>query len=138
MYADLDALVGAVSAVASNGPVVIVAAPKQAGRAKRYARETGYEAFVSNGLSDGTVLAVAANALASALDPAPRFELADQATLHFEDSSPLPISTAGTPNSVAAVVSSNFQADSVSLRVIFDCSWALRSSSGLAWASVSW
>jgi hypothetical protein len=84
------------------------------------------------------VLAVAASALASALDPVPRFEMADQATVHFEDTTPLPISSVGTPSTVAAVVSSNFQADSVSLRAIFDCGWALRSTNGLAWMNVSW
>jgi hypothetical protein len=36
----------------------------------------------------------------------PRFDVSDQATLHMEDTTPLAIGTAGSPNTVAAPVRS--------------------------------
>jgi HK97 family phage major capsid protein len=56
----------------------------------------------------------------------PEFEVSEHATLHMEDTTPLPIGTAGTPNVVAAPVSSMFQEAKIALRMLMDATWAMR------------
>jgi hypothetical protein len=136
MDEDASALIGAVSTVARNNPILLIAAPQQAARLARWNRSNnfGYEVLSSGGLSAGFVIAIASNCLASAIGP-PRFEIANAATLHFEDTTPLGITT----ESVAATVKSTWQTDSISLRLIMEISFGLRSASGLAWTqSVLW
>jgi len=54
----------------------------------------------------------------------PRLEISDQATLHFEDTSPVDI-TGGTP-SPAVPVKSLWQTDSIALRLIMPLNWVMR------------
>jgi hypothetical protein len=54
---------------------------------------------------------------------APRFEISDQATLHMEDTTPLPIVDGGVP---AAPVRSLWQTDSLGLRLIMPMNWIMR------------
>jgi hypothetical protein len=84
-------------------------------------------------------MAVAVNALAVAADPVPRFEESNQATVHMEDTTPLPIGTPGSPNVIAAPVRSLWQSDSVGVRLIMDVSWGLRATNSVAFVSgVTW
>jgi hypothetical protein len=70
---------------------------------------------------------------------APRFDVSDQATLHLDDTTPLAIGTAGSPNTVAAPVRSLFQTDSMALRMIMPMNWTLRRTGTVAWTqSVTW
>jgi hypothetical protein len=139
MMADVATLTGTVSAVAGNSPIALVCAPPQATAMRMWARrDSGFEIFSTSGLADGTACAVATDALAFATDPQPRLEIGSEGALHM-DSTPSAISTAGTPNTVAAPVRSLWQTDSISLRMIFECSWALRAAGGLAWLqSTNW
>jgi hypothetical protein len=99
----------------------------------------GYEVLASGALADRTVVAVASNALVSAMDPAPRFELSKSATVHMEDTSPAQLASVGTPNTVAAPMRSMFQSDSSALRLIMEVSWGLRTSGAVAWMqNVNW
>lgn len=84
----------------------------------------------SSALPDKTVICIAANCIASATDPAPRFDISDQGAEHL-DTAPLPIGQPG--NVVASVTVSLFQSDLISLRMIFELGWVLRHTSGLAW-----
>jgi HK97 family phage prohead protease len=69
----------------------------------------------------------------------PRFEVSDQATLHFEDTTPLDLATVGTPNTVAAPAKSLFQTDSIALKLVLPMNWALRRTGMVAWTSaVTW
>ncbi|MDF0521586.1 phage major capsid protein [Bradyrhizobium yuanmingense] len=123
MVADITVLV---SAVAPIGEAVLVAATDQAVALRlRQHRET-YTVLPSAALAAGTVIAIAPNGLASAIDAVPRFELASEATLVMDDAAG-PISTVGTPNVVAAPARSLFQSDTIALRVILQVSWGLRS-----------
>jgi hypothetical protein len=54
----------------------------------------------------GTAIVVAPSGIASAYSGALSVQTSKEAVVHFEDTSPLPISTAGTPATVAAVVRS--------------------------------
>jgi hypothetical protein len=137
MLADVATLAAAVSAVAANGEIVFICAPKQAA-ALRLQFGFPYAVLASSALADKTVIAVAVNAIASAVDPAPRFAIAKEAVVH-EETVPLPFSTTGTPATVAAPQVSYFQSDLIGLKMIFEMSWLLRSSSGLAYmTAVTW
>jgi hypothetical protein len=48
------------------------------------------------------------------------------AAVHMEDTSPLPIASVGSPNTIAAPVRSGFQENLVTLRGILRIAWALR------------
>jgi hypothetical protein len=140
LLADLKALAVAVAPVAGNAPIVFIANPAQAVAIRmRLAGELGYDVLSSSGLAAGTVVAIASNALVSAIDPVPRFTVGMHGTMHMEDVAPAAIGTAGTPNVVSAPVRSLFQTDSIGLRLILDVSWSLRTSGALAWVSgVTW
>jgi HK97 family phage major capsid protein len=70
---------------------------------------------------------------------APEFELSEQATLHMEDTTPLAIGTAGSPNTVAAPASSMFQEAKVALRMLLDANWAMRRTGMVQYiTTVSW
>ena len=71
----------------------------------------------------GTVGMVDAADFVSVGAEAPRFEISDQATLHMEDTTPLPIVDGGTP---AAPVRSLWQTDSLGLRLILPMNWTMR------------
>jgi hypothetical protein len=139
MFADLRSLAGAVIAVAGSAPIVFVMSPKQA--LSFHTRTTGefpYPVLSSSGLADTVVVAIASNALASAVDPTPRFEISDQGTLHFDDA-PSALTTVGAPNTWAAPIKSLFQHDIIGMKMTFDCSWALRTTGAIAWyTGVAW
>jgi len=69
----------------------------------------------------------------------PEFEMSTQATLHEENTAPLPIGSAGAPATVAAPARSLFQTNSAALRMIEEISWdelrtgAVQELTGVAW-----
>lgn len=91
-------------------------------------RFQGYSVIQSTTVPAGVVIALDAADFFSATGDDPRFDVSDQATLHMEDTSPLAIGTAGSPNTVAAPVRSLFQTDSIALRMILPINWAMRRS----------
>ena len=70
----------------------------------------------------------------------PRFDVSNQATLHFEDTTPLQITTGAQGSAVAATpVRSMFQTDSLALRMILPMNWAMLRTGVIAWTqSVTW
>lgn len=70
----------------------------------------------------------------------PEFLASSVATFHEESETPLPISTAGTPNVVSAPVRSLYQTNSWALRMMLDADWAKLRTSGLVQelTSVAW
>ena len=84
--ADVRALVAAVAGVAGNGDVMIIASPGQAASLKlRIAGQLDYPVLASSALAPGTLIAVAVAAVASAVDPTPRFHTSKEAMLHMEE-----------------------------------------------------
>jgi HK97 family phage major capsid protein/HK97 family phage prohead protease len=87
----------------------------------------------------GTVIAIDAADFVSITGDGPRFEISDQATLHFEDTTPTDISTAGTPAVVAFPTKNMFQTDMLALRMIMPMTWAIRRTGVVSWvAGVTW
>jgi len=99
----------------------------------------GYPIIDSGTVPMGTVIIVDAADFVVVGGEAPRFDVSDQATLHEEDTTPLPIGAPGTPPVVAAPVRSLFQTDSLALRLILPVNWVLRRSGVVAWTQgVTW
>jgi HK97 family phage major capsid protein len=102
-------------------------------------RFRGYPLLQSTTVPAGTVLLLDAADFFSATGDAPTFVASDQATLHMEDTTPLALSAAGAPNTVAAPIRSLFQTDSIGIRMTMDLNWALRRTGVAAFvSSISW
>ena len=98
-----------------------------------------YRVAVSTAIPAGRVIMVRAADFASATGDVPEFELSNDATVHMEDTTPLAISTTGTPNVVAAPVRSFFQTGVSGLRMIMDVSWVMRRPGSVQFINdVSW
>jgi HK97 family phage prohead protease/HK97 family phage major capsid protein len=100
----------------------------------------GYPIIDSGTVPMGTVVAIDAADFVSVGGEAPRFEISDQATLHMEDTTPLPLVTGAQGSGVSASPSrSLWQTDSLALRLILPINWTLRRPGTVAWvAGVTW
>jgi HK97 family phage major capsid protein len=100
----------------------------------------GYPVIVSSTQTAGTVILIDAADFMSVSGDDPRFEVSDQATLHFEDTTPLQLTTGVQGSGVVATPSrSMFQTDSLALRMILPMNWAMRRTGVIAWvAAVTW
>jgi hypothetical protein len=97
---------------------------------------TPVDRSASASLPARTIVAVAANAIVSAVDGSPAIDASNEAEF-VRDTVPTDIVTAS--GTVATSVGSLFQTDQISLRLRWPLSFALRSSAGLAWMSgVNW
>jgi hypothetical protein len=134
MIEDIAAVSAAAASVAGNSAVVLVMAPRQAEAVRFRLNLDRQEVLRTTALPDKTIAAIATNALVSATGPVPRVEasISSGGVLHF-DTAPSPISTPGSPNVISAPIYSSFQTDQLSLRIVLEICWALRSSQGVAW-----
>jgi hypothetical protein len=103
-------------------------------------RLLGYPVVVSSTIPAGMVILINAADLMVVQGDTPRFDVSDQATLHFEDTTPLQITTGAQGSAVAATpVRSMFQTDSLALRMILPMNWAMRRTGSVAWVTgVTW
>jgi HK97 family phage prohead protease/HK97 family phage major capsid protein len=102
-------------------------------------RFMGYPVILSSTVTAATVFLLDADDFVSVEGDVPVFSVSDQASLHLDDTTPLAIGTAGSPNSVAAPVRSLFQTDSIGLRMTMLCNWGLRRTGTVAYVtSVTW
>jgi hypothetical protein len=85
--------------------------------------ELPFPLLTSSSLASGTVIAIALNALASALEP-PTVDASEATALHFEDTTPL------TP--AASPTKSMFQISSAALRVKLPASWVIRNTAAVS------
>jgi hypothetical protein len=125
MAEDLATLAGSILRV--GGPLIYVAAPEQAIAVALRAPSFAYPILASSALPAGTVIAVAGNALAAAVEAVPRISSTFEATFHEE--------TVPLGGVVGAPTRALFQTDTLALRMILPCDWALRTSGGVAWIS---
>ena len=99
----------------------------------------GMPVISSSNVTADTMLLVDAADFVSVTGDTPRFDVSDQATLHMEDTTPLAISTAGSPNTVAAPVRSLWQTDCIGVRMLLDLNWGMRRTGTVAWTqTMTW
>jgi HK97 family phage major capsid protein/HK97 family phage prohead protease len=103
-------------------------------------RLLGYPVVVSSTVPATMVILINAADLMFVQGDSPRFDVSDQATLHFEDTTPLQITTGAQGSAVAATpVRSMFQTDSLALRMILPMNWAMLRTGSVAWVTgVTW
>jgi HK97 family phage prohead protease len=104
-------------------------------------RLMGYPVVVSSTVPAGMIILINADDLMVVQGDTPRFDVSDQATLHFEDTTPLQITSGAQGSAVAATpVRSMFQTDSLALRMILPMNWAIRRlPAPVAWmTAVTW
>lgn len=85
-----------------------------------------YPIIKSTVVPTNTLILMDAADYASVTEAAPRFDVSDQAVLHMEDTTPLAISSPGTPPTVAAPSRSLWQTDTIGVRMILPMNWLLR------------
>jgi hypothetical protein len=123
--ADITTLADAISdADVAADDIVIVANTAQATTLRVLAPNFANLVIGTNVLADGTVAAFAQAGIAVGYSGAPEIESSKEALVHFEDTTPLAIGTAGSPATVAAPTRSAFQHDLIVLRVRARCAWA--------------
>jgi HK97 family phage major capsid protein/HK97 family phage prohead protease len=100
----------------------------------------GYPIIASINVPTGLVALVDQAELAQGYGDSPAIDMSNQATLHMEDTTPLPLVTGAQGSGVAASpMRSLFQTDSLGLRLVWDISWAFRRAgaaqfrTGVAW-----
>jgi hypothetical protein len=136
MVSDLSALAQAVAPFAASGGIVFIAAAKQAVAINiGLPRDFAYPLLTSTSLAAGTVIAVAVNAVVSALGAAPQIDETKTASMHMSDT-PLPIASGGAMASPTVVT---FQTDTVGIRLRWPISWTLRNANAIAhMTAVTW
>lgn len=85
-----------------------------------------FSVISSTTIPAGNVYMIDAADFATAAGDAPEFDVSEQTVLHMEDTTPLNISTAGTPPTLAHPTQSMFQTGQLALRMILDITWAMR------------
>lgn len=155
LVGDIKALIGALAGVNAVGSLVWIMNPVQAisisltqnngGDFPFQAQINGnnlmgYPVVQSSTVPAGMVILINADDLMVVQGDTPRFDVSDQATLHFEDTTPLQITSGAQGSAVAATpVRSMFQTDSLALRMILPMNWALRRTGCVAWTqAVTW
>jgi hypothetical protein len=134
---DLQTLATAVAPVAGNSPIVLVAAPAQAVALRlRLPQPVDWPVLTSTALAAKTVIAIATNAVVSAVEGSPMIDASGAVEL-VRDTAPTSIDDAET--APMQYVGSLYQTDQVALRLRWPIGWALRTSSGLAYmTNVAW
>jgi hypothetical protein len=148
MIADIKALLGALTAVNGGRRVAILLNTAQAfslswaqtvngdflfGSAEEASRKFGVTFIASNNVPAGVVIAVDTADFVTVSGDTPNFDMSNQATIHEEDTTPLPIVDAA--GVAAKPVRSLFQTDSIALRMRMPVNWAMRRTNMVAWMS---
>jgi hypothetical protein len=137
MTDDLDAIIQKVARVAGAGATLLVASPEQAAAIKlRYLKDLDYPLLASAALPAGSVVAVAANALASAFGGVPVIEANQEAEVVMND---VPGEVVTIGGLTGAPIASLFQSDRVALKIRMSANWVLRAPGAIAYVQgVTW
>lgn len=128
LLGDMKLLAAALATAGAGGQIMIFASPTAAAAipilVPGYA---GIEIIATPTLAAGTVVAIDPAGVVSGTAGQPRIDVGKSTAVHYEDTTPLQISS-GTQGSgvLATPVRSAFQTDSFVLRLTLDCSWAAR------------
>jgi hypothetical protein len=120
----------------AGSQIVYIAAPEQALAIALWAPMFDYPVLTSKALTAKTVIAIAANALVSGIEPVPRIEASREAEVHMSDA---PGEIAPSGGAMATPIASVYQSDRVALRMVMPVAWALRASNAIAFINtVTW
>ncbi len=114
---------------ALNGPIdpCFIVAPSRSVWLAAAMPNFSYPVFASTAVPSDRVIAIDAAALVAATSDEPRFSVTGDATLHEENTTPLPIGTAPQlAATIAAPVRSLYQTNSVALKCILHVAWGVR------------
>jgi hypothetical protein len=126
MTGDIAKLVGAIHTAGGGTGIVLIAAPQQAVTASILASSSfSLPIITAPNLAAGTVIAIEPRAFASGFSDVPRVEFGREAMIHMDDA-PAQISTAGSPNVVAAPTRSMYQTDAVAIRLVLRVAYGMR------------
>jgi len=128
LLADMRALIGAIVTAGGGQNIFIFARPDElvAISILAPAATISNVTFVPTpSLTDGSIVAVEAGAIASGFPALPDIDISREALIHF-DTVPQPIGAVGTPNVVAAPTRSLWQTASLALRLILRVAWVVR------------
>lgn len=103
------------------------------GSMRQILTDSGITPISSVNVPAGRLIMIDAADFATSADDQPVFDVSEEAVFHAEDTSPAQISTAGTPNVVAAPIISMFQTASIALRMLMDITWAMRRAGMVQW-----
>jgi hypothetical protein len=92
----------------------------------------------SAAIPDGEIIAVVPQGLACGYVGEVQVETSIAATLHFEDSAPLPIASVGTPNVVAAPTHGAFQQFLIAVKLRGRMTWAVQPNAVAYMTGVTW
>lgn len=146
MLEDIDTLAGPFDTAKAGRSLVLLMNKREArklalvpgpddqiGSMRKVLTEAGITPIGSTNIPAGRLILIDAADFATAADDQPEFDVSEQAVIHAEDTSPAQISTAGSPNVVAAPVVSMFQTASIALRMLMDITWAMRRTGMVQW-----
>lgn len=124
---DIGNIFEALASAGAGVDVVLIANPGQAASLKIWAGpKFDYPVLASAALAPGTVIALEAGSFVSGFSSEPEFESSTETVLHMEDTTPLPLGSVGSPNTIAAPTRSLWQTDCIALRMILRCGWGVR------------
>jgi hypothetical protein len=132
-FEDLGTLIGAVSAVGGKGPYVLVGnSARVIGMSARFlGDDDAVIEPIMSGAVGSDIIAIASQAVASAISPDPEIEVASAAALVMDDTAPGLPGAAGPERSL-------FQTETLAIKVRWPVSWALRDPRGVAWLTPAW
>jgi len=124
---DLKAMLAAIVAAGGGNRQVLVGAPGLIQAFKLAYPLSKIPAYPSVVLGTGTVAMIEASSFVSGFGPVPEFRTSSE-TVILENTVAAPLSTAGTPATVAAPERSLYQTDCISLKMILRAGYCMRAS----------
>jgi hypothetical protein len=127
MITDVANLAQAISnAGLSTAGMVLVAGASSAVKLKLLSGPLfDYEILETTGLPGTTAVAIAPAAIATGFSGTPEISMSKDAIAHFDDTTPLPIGSTGSPNTIAAVTRSAWQQNLLFLKVRLKGAWGV-------------
>jgi hypothetical protein len=118
--------------------IIYVAGPREATIIKCRAPELSNNVLMTLALPAKSIAAFAPAAVFSGYQDVPTIETSNDVHIHMEDTTPLELVHAATPNVVAAPARGMFQTETIAIRVRAWCSWAVAPGGAQIVNSVNW
>lgn len=123
---DVRALTDAIVAGGGGSNILFFASVGRALTLKGYAPALAGQVYGSASIDPEMLVGVDSAAFASMFGSEPELMVTKEVAIHYEDTTPLNISSPGSPSTVAAPVREAFQTNVIVIRAILDCAWVMR------------